>query len=162
VRMTRPGTIAGIFVLCALAAWLAVRATYASLPLLPVTAVPALVALALGETVVGRNIKSRLAGRRTGKPVAPIAVARLVALAKASSAAAAAIGGLTAGYLAYVLGQLDKTVPARDARVAGVTLASALALLAAALYLERCCRAPTPPDDSDDKRYQDDHWRWHQ
>jgi hypothetical protein len=47
--------------------------------------------------------------------------------------------------------------------VAGVTLAAALALVAAALYLERCCRAPTPPDDSgDDERYRDDHWTWHQ
>jgi hypothetical protein len=61
-----------------------------------------------------------------------------------------------------VLGELGKTMPARDARVAGVTLAATLLLMAAALYLEYCCRAPKPPDDSDDEsdRSQDS-WQWH-
>jgi Protein of unknown function (DUF3180) len=162
VRMTRPGTLAGIFALCALGAWLAVRVTFTSLPLLPVGPIPVLAALALGEAVVGRNVRGRISGRLAGKPLAPIAVARLVALAKASSAAGAVIGGLLAGYLAYVLGQLDKTVPARDARVAGITLAAALALVAAALYLERCCRAPKPPEDDDEERPYSDSWSWHQ
>jgi Protein of unknown function (DUF3180) len=163
VQMTRPGTLAGIFVLCALGAWLAVRVTFTSLPLLPVGPIPVLAALALGEAVVGRNVRGRLTGRISGKRLAPIAIARLVALAKASSAAAAVIGGLLAGYLAYVLGQLDKTIPARDARLAGITLACALALVAAALYLERCCQAPKPPDDDDDEdeSYRDN-WSWHE
>ena len=89
-------------------------------------------------------------------------MARLVALAKASSAAAAALGGLAAGYLIFVLGSLDKSIPARDARVAGATVAAAVALIAAALYLERCCRAPEPPDDSDDESERErDSWQWH-
>jgi hypothetical protein len=162
VQMTRPGTLAGVFALCALGAWLAVRVTFASLPLLPVGPIPVLLALALGETFVARNVRSRLTGRSAGKPLAPVAVARLVALAKASSAGAAVFGGLTAGYLAYVLGQLDKTIPARDARVAGVTLAAALALTGAALYLERCCRAPKPPDDREEDEPYRDTWSWHQ
>jgi len=161
VNLTRPGTLAVIFAGCALVAWLAVRATFESLPLLPVTAIPALAALAVAESAVARNIRGRLTGRRPGKPVAPIAVARLVALAKASSVAAAALGGLAGGYLAYVLGLLDKTVPARDARVAGATLAAALALLAAANYLERSCRDPNPPDDDDASRDPRDDWQWH-
>ena len=156
MQMTRPGTLAGIFVLCALGAWLAVRVTFASLPLLPIGPIPVLVALALAEALVGRHVRGRLAGRTSGKPLAPIAVARLVALAKASSTGAAALAGLTAGYLGYVLGSLDKTVPARDARVAGVMEAAALVLVAAALYLESCCRAPKPPkDDDEDRPYSD-------
>jgi Protein of unknown function (DUF3180) len=126
--------------------------------------VPALAALALAEAAIGRNVRSRLTGRKSSaKPPAPIAVARLVALAKASSAAAAALGGLAGGYLIYVLRLLDKPLPARDARVAGATLAAALALMAAALYLERCCRAPKPPDDSDDddSDRSRDTWQWH-
>ncbi len=162
MQMTRPGTLAGIFALCTLGAWLAVRVTFASLPLLPIGPIPVLVALALAEAVVGRNVRGRVSGRITGKPLAPIAVARLVALAKASSAAAAAFGGLLAGYLVYVLGQLDKTIPARDARVAGITLGCALALVAAALYLERCCQAPGPPRDDDEDRPYNDSWSWHQ
>jgi len=162
VQMTRPGTLAGIFAICALGAWLAVRVTFTSLPLLPIGPIPVLVALALAEVFAGRNVRGRITGRLTGKPLAPISVARLVALAKASSAAGAAIGGLLAGYLAYVLGQLDKTIPARDARVAGIMLACALALVAAALYLERCCQAPKPPDDNDEDKPYSDSWSWHQ
>jgi hypothetical protein len=162
VQMTRPGTIAGIFALCVLGAWLAVRVTFASLPLLPIGPIPVLVALALAEAVVGRNVRGRISGRITGKPLAPMAVARLVALAKASSVAAAAIGGLLAGYLIYVLGQLDKPIPARDARVAGIMLGCSLALAAAALYLEWCCQAPKPPRDDDEDRPYSDSWSWHQ
>ncbi len=162
MHMTRPGTLAGIFAICAIIAWLAVRATFTDLPLLPITAVPALAALALGEAVIGRNVRSRLTGRKVAKPLAPLAVARLVALAKASSAAAAALGGLAGGYLIYVLRELDKSIPARDAGVAGATLGAALALVAAALYLEHCCRAPKPPDDSDDDTQRSrDTWQWH-
>lgn len=164
MQMTRPATLAGIFVACAIVAWLAVRPTYANLPLLPITAVPALGALAIAEAAVGRHIRSRLTGRRGAatKPVAPIAVARLVALAKASSAGGAALGGLAGGYLIFVLGSLDKTIPARDARVAGATVAAAVALIAAALYLEYCCRAPRPPDESDDESGRpQDTWQWH-
>ena len=161
MQMTRPATLAGIFALCALGAWLAVRVTFTSLPLLPIGPIPVLVALALGEGLVGRNVRGRITGRIVGKPLAPIAVARLVALAKASSAAGAAIAGLLGGYLAYVLGQLDKTIPARDARVAGITFACALALVIAALYLERCCQAPKPPEDDDEEHPYRDTWSWH-
>jgi hypothetical protein len=164
MHMTRPGTLAGIFAIFAIIAWLAVRATYTDLPLLPITAVPALGALAIAEAAIGRNVHGRLTGRRkAAKPLAPIALARLVALAKASSAGAAALGGLAAGYLIYVLRDLDKSIPARDARVSGATLAAALALVAAALYLERCCRAPKPPDDSDgdNSGRERDIWQWH-
>jgi hypothetical protein len=162
MQVTRPGTLLGIFALCTLGAWLAVRVTFASLPLLPIGPIPVLVALALAEAFVGRNVRGRITGRITGKPLAPIAVARLVALAKASSVSAAAIAGLLAGYLAYVLGQVDKSVPARDARVGGLMLACALALIAAALYLERCCQAPKPPRDDDEDRPYRDSWSWHQ
>ncbi len=164
MQMTRPGTLAGVFAVCAIVAWLATRATFENLPLIPITAVPALGALAIGEAAVGRHVRNRLTRRRGAtKPIAPIAVARLVALAKASSAAGSALGGLASGYLIYVLGSLDKSIPARDARVAGATVAAAIALIAAALYLERCCRAPEPPDTSgdDDAQRPRDSWEWH-
>jgi hypothetical protein len=150
VRPTRPATLAAIAVICGAAAWLAVRATFASLPTLPWTAVPALLLLAIGETGIGRNLRARIRGRGSGKPVAAMAVAQVVALAKASSAAAAALGGLAAGFLIYVIGSLDKAVPRGDAIAAGLTLASAAVLAAAALYLENCCRAPPVPGAQDD------------
>ena len=139
---TRPWTLIAVAVACAVGAWLVVRATFSGLPTLPWTAVPALLLLAAAEALSGRNLRARIGGRRGGKPLAPIAVARMAALAKASSVGGAAFGGLAAGFEAYTLGFLDMTVPRGDAINAGATLGSAAILVAAALYLERCCRAP--------------------
>jgi uncharacterized protein DUF3180 len=152
VKPTRPRNVALIAIVAALLAWLVVSMTFASLPLLPWTAVPALLLLALGEWMAGRNLRARLAGRGSGKPFEPTAVVRLAALAKASSAAAAALGGLAAGFLIYVAGSLQKVVPRSDALAAAGTVLAAAVLVAAALYLERCCRSPEPPDGEDSQR----------
>ena len=156
MRATRPWTLFAVAAACALVVWLIVRVTFTVLPPLPWTAVPALLILAIAESFSGRNLRARIQGRRGGKPLAPIAVARMAALAKASSLGGAVFGGFGAGFLVYTLGSIDKAVPRRDAISAGVTLASAIVLVAAALYLERCCRAPAPPDDEnqDDQRRQ--------
>lgn len=148
MKPTRPRVLVAIAAVCAAAAWLAVRASFSSLPPLPWTAVPALLVIAVGEMLLARNVRARMRG--SGKPLAPTGVAQAAALARASSAAAAVFGGLAAGFLIYVSGSLNKTVPGSDALAAGATLASAVALLAAALFLERRCRAQRPPDDDDD------------
>lgn len=155
MRPTRARTLAFIAIICAAAAWLVVSKTFAGLPLLPWTAVPALLLLALGEAMAGRNLRARLSGRRSGKPIEPTAVVRLAALAKASSAASAALGGLAAGFLIYVTGSLQKAVPRSDALAASGTLLSAAVLVAAAIYLERCCRAQEPPDGDEDRQWPD-------
>jgi fucose 4-O-acetylase-like acetyltransferase len=146
---TRPGPLLAITVIAAVVAWLVVRQTFATLAPLPWSAVPAMLLLAVGEAVAGHNLRARMTGRRAGKPLEPIAIARMAALAKASSAAAAVLGGLAAGFFIYVAGLLDKVVPRHDAFAAGATMAAAVALLAGALYLERCCRSPDPPEDQD-------------
>jgi hypothetical protein len=144
---TRPWTLLVVTVVCALAAWLIVRATFSSLPTLPWTAAPAMLLLAAAEAVSGRNLRARIRGRRGGRPLAPIAVVRMAALAKASSVGAAAFGGLAAGFFVYTLDKLSVTVPRNDAINAGTTVAAAAILVAAALYLERSCRAPSRNGD---------------
>ena len=104
---TRPWTLVAVAAVCAVAAWLVVRSSFADLPTLPWTAVPALLLLAAAEALSGRNLRARISGRRTGKPLAPMAVARMAALAKASSLGGAAFGGLAAGFLAYTAGFLN-------------------------------------------------------
>ncbi|HEX9030797.1 MAG TPA: DUF3180 domain-containing protein [Streptosporangiaceae bacterium] len=150
MQPTKPWSLLAIAAFSAVLAWLVVRFTFPSLPPLPWTLVPAMILLAIGEAGFGRNLSTRLHGRPGARPVQPMAVPRVVALAKASSAAATAIGGLAAGFAIYTLGTLDKPVPRHDALVCAFTVAAAIALVAAALYLERCCRAPEPPDDDDD------------
>ena len=147
---TRPWTLVAVAAACAIAAWLVVRSKFGELPTLPWTAAPALVVLAAAEALSGRNLRARIQGRRAEKPLAPIAVARMAALAKASSMGAAAFGGIAVGFFAYTAGLLDMAVPRGDAINAGITATAAGILVAAALYLERCCR--TPSRDGDDTR----------
>ncbi len=147
MKPTRIRTLALAALVCAVGAWLLLRLAYTSLPPLPWTGVPALALLAIAEAVSGRNVRARLRGQGTRIP--PIAVARMAALAKASSLAAALIGGLAAGFLVYVLGSVDKPAFRTDAITSGVTVASAMALVAAALYLEHGCRVPTGRDQGE-------------
>jgi hypothetical protein len=147
VTPTRVWSLVAVGAACAAVSWLVLRLVYTVLPPLPWTAVPALLLLAIAESWSGRNLRTRLSGRMGSKPILPIAVARMAALAKASSLAGALIGGLTAGFLIYVSGSLDKATPRSDALVAASTAVAAILLVMAALYLERGCRIPA--DDQD-------------
>lgn len=150
MQPTKPRMLLAVAAVCAILAWIVVKLTFTSLAPLPWTAVPALLLIAIGEFAFARNIGPRLHGKPSANPIQPMAVPRVVALAKASSAAAAAIGGLAAGFLIYSVGSLGKPVPRHDAIASALTMVSAVILVLAALYLERVCRAPEPPDDEDD------------
>lgn len=150
---TRVPTLVAVAAVCALVAWLAIRTTFPQLPSLPWAPALALLVLAAAEAITGRNLKARIGGRRDdGKALAPIAVVRAAALAKASSLGGAVFAGLAAGCLLYSLGLASLPVAGRNAINSGVILGSAVILIAAALYLEHCCRAPSRSDD-------DDSWR---
>ena len=85
-------------------------------------------------------------GVRSGpKPVEPLFVSRMVALAKASSVAAAIIAGFAAGFDFYLAGSLTASTPRQDALTAVITFVAAVLLACAALYLEYCCRVPGDP-----------------
>jgi uncharacterized protein DUF3180 len=153
VKPTRVSTLALTAVVGAVLTWLVLRSVYQQLPPLPWTGVPALLIAAVAEAWIGRDLKARIAARRGGqgarrglKPAAPLFVSRMVALAKASSLAAAIIAGIAAGFDIYLAGSLTASVPREDALTAVVTFASAVLLACAALYLEYCCRVP---DDAD-------------
>lgn len=146
---TRIRTLILAGIVCAIGVRLLLPLFYADIPPLPWTGVPALLILTFAEALSGRNLRARLRGRSQGTPIPPIhpiAVARMAALAKASSLAAAIFAGLSAGFVAYVVGSLDKIAYRADAVVAMGTLAAAIALTVAALYLENSCRVP-PSDE---------------
>jgi uncharacterized protein DUF3180 len=143
---TRVRTLVIIAVVAAAASWLLLRPIYPVLPPLPWTGVPALLLLAVAEAWSGRSLRARLRGR--GRPVPAIAVARMAALAKATSLAAALVGGLAAGLLLYVASSLDKPAYRSDAYASAGTLVSAIILVLAALYLENGCRVPAPDDQA--------------
>ena len=146
MKPTRVSTLVAVAAVCAALSWLLLRTLYAKLPPLPWTGVPALLIAALAEAWTGRDLKARITRRREGvKPVAPLFVSRMVALAKATSLAAAIIAGFAAGFDIYLAGSLSASVPRQDALTAVITFVAAVVLACAALYLENCCRVPEDP-----------------
>src|ERR1039457_1143995 len=145
MKPTRPSALAVVAVIFAVLAWLLLRLIYQRLPPLPWTGVPALLLAAAAEALIGRDLRARIAGRRAGKPAEPLFVSRMVALAKASSLVAAMVAGLTAGFGIYLSGFLTPAGPRHAAPPPALTLAAAVVLACAALFLENCCRVPDPP-----------------
>ena len=144
MRPTRTRTLLLVAVAFAVAGWLVVRLIYSTLPPLPWTTVPALMIAAAAEAWTGRGLRARVLGRPGTKPP-PLYVARMAALAKASSLAAAVIGGGAAGFAVSAAGSLPAPVPRHDVITAGTTLGASVLLALAALYLEHCCRVPDDP-----------------
>jgi Protein of unknown function (DUF3180) len=152
MKPTRGRSLLLTGVLAAAVTWALLTVVYADLPPLTWTGVPALLIAAGAEAWTGRDLRARIHGRTNTKPAPPLFVARMVALAKASSLAAALLAGVSAGFVGYLSGMLNATTPRNDMITAGVSFASSLVLLAAALYLEYCCRVPRNPDsDRDDE-----------
>ena len=155
MKPTRVSVLVIIAALCAVAGWLLLRGVYAKLPPLPWTGVPALLIAAMAEAWTGRDLRARIAARRGSgqragrdlKPPAPLFVSRMVALAKASSVAAAIIAGFAAGFDFYLAGSLNASVPREDALTAVITFVAAVVLACAALYLENSCRVPADPGE---------------
>jgi hypothetical protein len=147
LRPTHPGHLAGILVICGLLSWAAVRQFYAGLPLMPWTAIPTVLLLAVGEGYSAWVTKARIARKPGTKPVAPLAVARLAALAKASAYAGAAFGGLFAGFALYTVQILDRETPRSEFFVAAGSFVACVVLVCAALFLEHACRIPKDHDD---------------
>jgi hypothetical protein len=158
---TRVRGLVAVAVLCALLVWLLLLHFYNSLPSLPWTPALTLLLLAVIEVRAGYLIKARLTGpnrasqgngtkpRGRDKPLQPLAVARTVAIAKASAQAAAVIAGIAAGFVIDLARSFSQPGPRNDTFAALGILGGAVLLAAAALYLERCCRVPGPPPGYD-------------
>jgi hypothetical protein len=129
--------------------WLLLSFSYSALPELPWSPVIVLAVLALAESLLAQNTSARIQRKPGTPPVDPLAVARYVALAKASSLVGAISAGFSAGLVAWLA--MEPTQAAHgDLPPAVGGLISALALVGAALWLERACRIPERPDSKDE------------
>jgi uncharacterized protein DUF3180 len=151
----RPTSIS-VLIVAGLAAaalgWLLLSFYYPALPDLPWSPVIVLAVLAVAEGLLAQNTIARIQRKPGAARVDPLAVARYVALAKASSLVGALSSGFSAGLLAWLA--LTPTEAARgDRPAAGGGLIAALALIGAALWLERACRVP---DQGDETRKDED------
>jgi len=151
LRPTSPATLVVAALVTAALAWLAISRYYGEIPNLNWLPGLTLAGLGVVEGIAAHNTKARIEHRPGTPRVNPLLVARYAVLAKASSLAGAILAGAYGGVAAWALAERDRL------RVAGQNLAPSiaglvggLALVAAALLLERACRVPPPPEDQDE------------
>lgn len=147
MKPTRPWVLLLLGAVAGVVAYILTQAFYADVPSPPTFAPVWLLLLALAEGYTAQLTRGRLAGRHGTKPINPLVVARLAALAKASSPVGALATGAYAGFLAKVAMTSGPDAHA-DTRTAIAGVVCGFALTAAALVLERVCRVKPPPDES--------------
>lgn len=161
LKPTEPATLVVAGLAAAAVAWLLISNFYQDLP--PMIWPPAVIVagLAAFEAVVAQNLWARIHQRgraliaRRGpggapEPVEPLTVARYAVLAKASSLGGAIFTGFYAGYLPWLLvesGRLPDAAADLPPTVGG--LVASIGLMVAALWLERACRVPEPPEEDE-------------
>lgn len=148
----RPTSIS-VLIVAGLAAaalgWLLLSFSYSSLPELPWSPVIVLAVLAVAEGLLAQNTGARIQRKPGTEPVDPLAVARYVALAKASALVGSISAGFSVGLLAWLA--MEPTQAAEsDLPASGGSAIAAFLLVGAALWLERSCRIPEQPDKTDE------------
>jgi hypothetical protein len=151
LKPTRVLDLALHVVVAAAMAWVATRFAYSTFPSISVAAGASLLPVAAIEVALGFVIKAKIADEKIGdgpEELHPINVARAVALAKASLQVGSIAAGVWLGFLLWVFPQRGTvTAAAADSPGAVVGMCAGSALVAAALWLEYCCRAPEEPPD---------------
>jgi hypothetical protein len=148
---TRIRDLALLGLAVAVIVFLVVRVSYGSMPPLPLLAGVVLYVLAALEVVIAFVVRSRVADRQIGShdgQLHPLTAARVLALAKASAILGAIATGVWAGTLVYLLTrQSDLAAAEHDRPGTIVGVIGGVLLVAAALWLEYCCRTPDDPSD---------------
>lgn len=145
---TKPSSLLVAGMAAAAVAWLLISGFYADIPRLPWLPVATLAGLAVLEAYAAASTRARIDQKPGRERVNPLVVARYVVLAKASSLAGSIFAGFYAGVTIFLL--IERTRAAYDDLPAAVGgLVAALALVGAALWLERSCRVPERPDEDD-------------
>lgn len=153
MKPTRLPVLAAIAALAAAIGWaggLLIDGGGRTLPRVPPSAPTVLVLFTAILLALALTTRSRLNALKDRRPDAQgidsLTVARYGVLARASSPVGAAVTGLYAGYALFLVGDIE--AGGRHTRVvmSGVSIVAALALVGAALFLERVCRLPNPTD----------------
>jgi hypothetical protein len=138
MRRTGPLDLIVPFGIIGVTAYVLLRTSYSELPTLGYFVPVPLTALALVELVIARRVRAAVRHVAYARPMTAIAIARCVALGKASSVVGAAVAGVAAALLVRVLPEAGTVrAAASDARVAALLLASAILIVVAGVVLER-------------------------
>lgn len=156
MKQLRIRTLAGILVLAGVLSWAVAKLldSYGALPSVPVAAPIVLAVIATVLLATALSLRARLKAqherRPEVKPVEPMMAARAVVFGQSSALVAALVSGLYGGTgIFLVINELE--IPARrdQAIYAGLSLVAGIAVIAAALFLERVCKLPDDDDDDD-------------
>ena len=150
---TRNRDLAAATVVAAILGYAAVRLAYHWFPPITIWTGLSLLALAVVETPLAFYVRSKIGDGKIGDApgrLHPLAVARAVMVSKASAWVGALALGWWAGVLVFLLPKRDETFAGASISGTVVAAVSALALVAAALWLQHCCKSPDePPEDAD-------------
>ncbi len=146
MRFTKPRDLLAAGLVAGLLAHLLIRLAYDTLPPLPTFAGFTLLVIAAVNLWLAFSLRARILRKPGAQPLEPLTAARAVAFAKASSVLGAIMLGAWGGVLAHVLPARGEFEAAdHDVVSATVGAVCAAALIAAALWLERCCKTPEDP-----------------
>ncbi|GAA1234760.1 MULTISPECIES: DUF3180 domain-containing protein [Streptomyces] len=153
MKQLRIRTLAGLFLGAGVLSWAGARLwdSIGTLPRVPLAAPIVLAVIAVILLATALSIRSRLRAQRERRPgakgVDPLMAARALVFGQASALVAALVAGMYGGTGAFLLEHLD--VPARrdQAIYAGFSVLTGIAVIAAALFLERVCKLPEDDDE---------------
>ncbi|WP_367124523.1 DUF3180 domain-containing protein [Streptomyces phytohabitans] len=155
MRQLRIRTLAGLFAVTAVLSWAGARMLDAldALPSVPVAAPVVLALIAAVLLATALSLRSRLRAQRERVPgakgVEPMMAARAVVFGQASAFVAALVAGTYGGTGVFLLlNDLDLAARREQALYAGLSVLTGVAVVAAAVFLERVCRLPEDDDDT--------------
>jgi len=175
VKPTRPAVLAGITAACGVLAYTALRLWehFGAPPPVPLSAPITLAVLAVAVFGVALGLRARLRAYREArlramrgeprvdrhgrepKPIDPLQAARALVLGKAAGLVGAVFGGMYGGYGLTLVSRLDVAPYRAEALRCLLAFLAGVALIAAALFLERVLRVPpeqpSPPSTGDSK-----------
>jgi hypothetical protein len=138
MRRTTAADLAVPFVIFGITAWVLLRLAYGSIPPFQYSLPLPIAALSVVELVIARRVRSAVRHVPGAKPMTAIAIARCVALGKASSLVAAGVAGAAVALLVRVGPNAGSVrAAAADVRVGAVLFAASVLLCVAGLLLER-------------------------
>ncbi|MGV9252923.1 DUF3180 domain-containing protein [Streptomyces sp. NPDC003697] len=156
MKELRIRVLAGVFVVAGVLSWAGARLwnSVGTLPSVPLAApiVLALIAAVLVATALSLRVrlKAQRERRPEAKAVDPLMAARAVVFGQASALVAALVAGMYGGTGVVLLELLDMPTRRDQAVYAGFSLLAGLAVIAAALFLERVCKLPEDEDNDRD------------
>ncbi|MFF4208492.1 DUF3180 domain-containing protein [Streptomyces sp. NPDC001796] len=152
MRELRIRTLVAVFVVAGVLSWAGARLWDAvgTLPRVPLAAPVVLALIAVVLLATALSLRSRLKAQRErqqdAKGVDPLMAARAVVFGQASALVAALVAGMYGGTGVFLLGSLDLPSRRDQAIYAGFSVVAGIAVIAAALFLERVCKLPEDDD----------------